>query len=239
MSKPIIVIGSNELYDMLFKSRGAKPVSVVAAYVPKMRVTRNPFVLGSGENRVVTVIKANKTAGMIGAEYDASVVRRNERTINKERAEQGLQPLEGEALTQEVNARFRRGESWHEPIVTADERITSLSQNKKGGPERYLRYVRQASGSPEYVMRETGLDVASERIQPFIIEPPSYDNQGLADEDKVRFNVWKLESIIEMAMDGERYRVSDNLQQYPISTRAKLLKIADEFLSGDRDMKRD
>ncbi|MGE9159687.1 hypothetical protein, partial [Escherichia coli] len=59
--------------------------------------------------------------------------------------------------------------------------------------------------------------------------------QGL-DGDEVRFICPKLESIIEIAIDGERYRITDNFTAWPIETRTRLWNMADEYVAGEKKM---
>lgn len=239
-TKNPILISRSELVALLIAKKGSAPISVVCATDPldsKMRITDNPFLTGCKGAWKSTIRKVGKSGGMINAQYDKMVEKRVGNDINAERVANGDAPLEGPALLAAIDERFRKGESWHQPYIV-DGRVTALSCHVKS-PESpdYLRFVVQSSSDKEYVAIADGEDVDAELVAPFMPDNRnSYGNQGLDNEKKVRFIVWKMASIIDIKIGGEIYRVSDNIEQYPMQTRRKLFGVCDEYLNGERSM---
>lgn len=237
MSKPVInIIDSNELRAILLGTKRTAIISIVCATIPAMNVTGNPFIEGKGANKQVLIRKANKANGLINPQYDNIVCARLAKEINEERLAAGEPLLNGDDMQNAIESRFRQGESWHEPFIF-DNAVTALSCNKKtpNQPD-YLRFVYKATGGGEFVRSENGARVPNENVEPFLRDRSDYENQGLSEERKVRFVCWRIDSIIEIAIDGQRYRCSDNLQQYTMQARGRLLEICEEYLAGERTM---
>jgi len=234
------MITRSELVAKLREVRGATIVSIFTATDPissGMRKTGNPFVRGRGAEANSTLRKVGKANGMLNSQYDAAVERRLTKDINETRAAENLPPLEGEALQAEIDSRFRRGESWWQPIMAADGKVTPLAANKKTPEDAaYLTFVVRSEGGGELVGVEDGKAVDSELIADFMPEQRKYENQGLSEEDKVRIRCYKIENVMQIMIGGERYIISDNVQQYVEPTRRTLYAICEEYMEGERTM---
>ncbi len=230
------MISLDNLKEGLLMIKGASPVSIVSITDPLdsgLRRTNNPYVSGRGKEAVCRLRKINKITGMINSHYDSAVVRRLERAINHERETNNLPPLEGDSLEIEVNSRFRRGESWHEPLIIGDT-LTPLSVNKKDGGLAYLRVVLRGSSKPEYLDIENGEVVEAESLAQWLPEPSQYLNQGLPEDSVVRFVCYKLSSIASIKIIGQHYVVGSNLEGYSANAQRKIKQTAREFMSGER-----
>jgi hypothetical protein len=244
----VTLINRNELLALLRDKAGAEMNSMVWATEPDLyaktqdeAATPNPYRIGKGKSAVCTITKVNKVNGIVGGDYDRMVERRNEKAIQQERADMGLAPLEGDALNKEIAERFRKGESWHRPVFNEEGKATCIRVNKNDpngdNGEPYVQFVYKAMGTPEYLVNATGATEPTENVSPFVVKKTNkYANQGLADGDEVAVVCPALESIIELAIDGERYRIADNFQMYPPETRRRLWDIAEEYASGERTM---
>lgn len=239
MNKTPTLVNMPEMIGVLHGVRGATPISIVGATDPLrsgMRSTGNPFVTGKGKVKTCNIRKTVKVGGMANAIYDKQVERRLEKAINAERLASGETALTGAALEAEIDARFRKGESWHVPVIAADGNITCLSMKKgEDNGTRYIRLAIQNSGEAEYINIESGDTVPSDEVSPFMpSRTNAYSNQGLAEGEEVRFVVYDLASIIEIAIKGERYRIFENFSAYDLAMRRRMSEIADEYLSGER-----
>ncbi len=240
-TKPHTLISRDELVELLrSKCSGAVMVSLLVATDPLssgMRKTGNPYVRGSGPAAHSVLRRVGKANGILNSQYSASVERRLSKNINETRADNGLPPLEGDALQAEINSLFRRGESWWCPIVAENGNVTPLAANKKT-PDRpeYISFVVRANGDGELIGVEDGNAVAYSEIESFMPAKRNYDNQGLPEEDKVRIQCYKLSNIIQIILNGEIMIVSDNVEQYNPATRRTLLKIGSEYANGEREM---
>jgi len=153
---------------------GAKIISFVAETEARLKKRGNPFG---------PVVKRAKVNALVNFHYDPAVIRR----------------LEKEGKDESV---FRRGSSWHEPVVTADGKLTPFCRHKVTG-ELYLRVVRLATlGEPEY-RTQAGDVVDVSKLLPFMDEKPGYANQGT--DDPVVFQTFKLDGLKELTVDGVVY----------------------------------
>jgi hypothetical protein len=163
--------------EILTAISGAKIVSFVAETDARLKKRGNPF----GK-----VVKRARVNALLNFWYDAAVVRR----------------LEKEGKDESV---FRRGESWHEPVLTADGKLTPFARHKGTG-DLYLRVVRLGTcGEPEYRAQDGSVvDVSS--LKPFMDERPGYTNQGT--DDPVVFQTFKLSGLKEITVDGVVYTLA-------------------------------
>lgn len=245
---PVTLINRTELQALLLEKAGAALNSMIWATEPDLYAKTqdeaarpNPYRIGKGKNAVCVITKVNKVNGIIGGDYDRMVERRNEKAIQTERANMGLEPLTGDALDKEIAERFRKGESWHRPVFNEQGKATCIRVNKNDpngdNGEPYVQFVYKAMGTPEYIFNEDGRTEPTDNVKPFVVvKQNKYANQGLAEGDEVAVVCPALESIIELAIDGERYRIADNFQMYPPETRRRLWDIAEEYASGERTM---
>lgn len=237
------LITRNELRTLLLAQTAATLVSMVCVTEPDMRATSkdgnaNPYRIGKGKAAILTIGKVNKVNGSIAGRYERIVENRLEREIIAERMAEGLPPLPPAELEAEIQARFRKGESWHRPIMAADG-PTCLSVNKKDADDNgsaYVRFIFKAKGEAEYLQYADGATVEADKVNPYLAERSDYGNQGLSDDNKVRFVVYAIENIVEIAINGERYRIADNFTDRPAEMRQRIWNIAEQYLSGDRRM---
>jgi hypothetical protein len=237
------IITRNELRTLLLAQTAATIVSMVCVTPPDMRANSkdgepNPYRVGKGKAAYLTVGKVNKVNGNIAGRYERIVENRLEREIISERMTANLPPLPKAELEAEIQARFIKGESWHRPIM-ADDGPTCLSVNKKDQDDNgsaYVRFIFKAKGEAEYLSLDDGATVESEKVYPYLSDTSNYSNQGLSEENTVKFVVYSIENIVEIAIGGERYRIADNFTDRPTEMRQRIWDIAEEYLSGDRKM---
>lgn len=145
---------------------GSRIIGLTTVTEPKMRKTNNPYI---GK-----VFKVSKYGAVVNFHYDAGVLRRLEK--------------EGKSADD-----FKKGESWHEPVLTQDGKLTPFCQHKKTG-EKYLR-VQRLNGHSRYV-DEKGRFFAKSKIEPFLQESSSYANQGL--DNPLVFLTLKLSNVVSV-----------------------------------------
>ncbi len=165
-----------ELIAKLSAIRGAKAIGLLTETDARLLKTGNPY------GQVNRVSRVNV---QVNFHYDANVLKRL--------AAEGKDESE-----------FRRGESWHVPILTEDGTLTPFCQNPKTG-ELYLRVQVLGRGETRYFTEE-GKEVHEGEIEPWLPKGRKYENQGL--DNPLEFKVYKLSSILEIALDGERYTIS-------------------------------
>lgn len=223
-----------DLRELLLTQATATIVSLVAVTVPPMKAkdqygVRNPFMRGRTLSDGFTVHKLNKVNGVIMGRYERIMENRLAKKIQDERLTLNQPPLAPTELEQEVQYRFRRGESWHRPIVLEDG-PSCLSVNKKDlddNGKAYLRFVAKAYGKPEYLDDTDAFTVDASRIHPYLSE---------SKESLVDFKVYALESIVEIALNGHRVRVSDSVENVSENLRVRAFAISDEYLDSLRTM---
>lgn len=166
-----------ELAAILENIHGAKILSFVAETDARLKKRGNPFG---------TVYKRAKVSALVNFHYDPAVIRRLEKEGKDESA-------------------FRRGESWHEPVIDAAGRLTPFCRHKQTG-DLYLRIVRlDTLGEPEY-RTAAGEVVDVSLLTPFLDQKPGYVNQGT--DDPVVFQTFKLDGIKELTVDGVVYTLA-------------------------------
>lgn len=174
-------ITTTEMIELLMEQRGATFITFThdasMSSTDKMRKTDNPFF---GD-----CFKKQKVNGQVNFHYDDAVLRQLER--------EGKSPDD-----------FKKGESWHEPIIRADGTLTPLCRHKKDPRKVYLRFRLMAVCDMQYHNR-SGDVLNTEAVKAFVKERSDYANQGT--EKKIVFNVWGLDDIRYLKMDGVEYRV--------------------------------
>jgi hypothetical protein len=161
--------------------------------------------LGDG----LTITKINKSNGLIGGKtddtgnlYHRMVSNALRREIIEERIEANIEPLSEADMTVEIQSRFRRGSAWFRPILDAEGHPTALVVHKdsEDDGEAYLRFIFKAKGQAEYLSLQDGTKVSDEAVEPFLAARSKPTNQGLSDGNEIMFVVYKLSSIIEIAL---------------------------------------
>lgn len=235
------LISRNELRTLLLLQTSSAIVSIIGVIEPDMRAkdaegTANPYKAGRTLDDGFTVGKVNKVGGRIGTDYDKEVSNQLTKEIEAERAAANLPALNAAELEAEIADRFRKGTSWHRPIFSDNDKPTVLSVHKKHGEDGgfYLRYIVTSEGSPEYLRYADGGTEPKENVTPFIAPRSEYRNQGATDPRI--FRVYALENIVEIAIGGERYRITDNFTDRPMQMRERIWDIAEQYLSGERKM---
>lgn len=95
---------------------------------------------------------------------------------------------------------FQPGSSWHEPVFDQG-RLTPICKHKQEG-SLYLRVaILKVLEAPRYFTQD-GKEIDREKIKEFLPAPSTYDNQGL--EEPLRFACYKLDSIKELIINGEK-----------------------------------
>ncbi len=153
--------------------KGSQFVSIIANTEPRMRKTNNPYI-----GRVRKIARVN---GIVNFHYDEGVLRR----------------LEKEGKSAED---FRKGESWHEPVVTENGSLTPFCRHKTSG-ELYLRLMLNNLTS-EYIDVVNNHTVDEKDIAPFLVKN-GYDNQGL--DQPLRFLTYKMDSIKVVSANGKTF----------------------------------
>ena len=224
--------------ELLKSVRKQTLVSVVSLTVPSLRAKAdgvpNPFMLGNRLADGFNLVKINKVNGTINGDYEQQVTNRVRAEIIQERIEALKAPLDTEALKCEALQRIRFGESWHCPLIVENE-VTCLSHHAKDAERLYLRFVYRSRGKAEYVSLDANT-VDSELVAPFLPPVSKRDNQGLTEGNEVQFVVYAVESLAEIAVNGERIRIADAFEHLPDAVRAKVWHVADEYLAGERRM---
>lgn len=205
------LITTQQMTDLLEAKRGAACIGLIAVTDPGMNKTsrdtgcRNPF---HGH-----IVKIQRGAAWINARYNKAVEKRVAKEINEERATDNLPPLEGEALTDAIDERFRKGENWQQLVTREDGTLTPFAEHKSTGV-RYLRtmFLRKI-GKAVYIDTRDGTQYTYEDMAEYLPVHRGSPNQGIRLENQVRYNVWKLRNIRALRMDGITYRVRPPLEQ--------------------------
>jgi hypothetical protein len=168
-------ITRNQLVDMMLRSFGSNIITIHIQTEPKMRKTGNPFM---------GTVKFASYNGMVGFYYDAAVLRRLEK--------------EGKSADS-----FRKGESWHEPVIVSDK-LTPLCRHKTNG-NLYLRFMINSMLSCRFDLN--GQTIDREDLEPFLTDNSgSYENQGL--DKPVRIITIKIDNVNRITMDGQTYELT-------------------------------
>jgi len=99
---------------------------------------------------------------------------------------------------------FRKGTSWHVAVLTEDGKLTPFCQHPESG-ELYLRVQLLGKGDTRYFTAE-GIEVSEGELEPWLPKKSTYENQGL--DAPLVFLTYKLSSVVELAVDGERYIIA-------------------------------
>lgn len=147
--------------------RGSLMMTVSVSVEPKMRKTDNPYY---GKVR-----KNSRYNGQVNFHYDPAVIRQHEK--------EGKSP-----------DCFRKGESWHEPIIREDGTLTPFCKHKKNG-KRYLRFRILNTIESEYVDNNNN-PVDKSAIEEYLQESGGYKNQGT--DNPVRIITVDLDNVTKI-----------------------------------------
>jgi hypothetical protein len=187
-TQTITEVTTNDLKVMLLNLRGATFCTFTANTIPKSlkrnRITKEqcPY-----EN----IVKVQTINAVVNFHYDEGVIRRLEK--------------EGKSTDD-----FRRGESWHEPVIM-NGRLTPFCQHKQNG-ELYLRVMhKQHVGSIRYFNIDSEgkkRELSYGEVEDYLpIPDKTHENQGL--EEPLIFLTFKLAGIKRMSIAGQVFEVSE------------------------------
>ena len=168
------LIDRNQLVKELLGIVGAKILGVTLVTKPAMNKTNNPYY--------GLVRKFRRLSVMVNYDYEAAVNRR----LNKE----GKSPTE-----------FVAGDSWHEPLLTLDGKLTPLAKHKDDPTKLYLRCREQSASEAIFMDFTNGLLMSKIMLEPFLKKSSGYKNQGL-DKPVVHITP-SIDNIHSLSIDGE------------------------------------
>lgn len=172
----------SELVQVLLASQGAQPISFCArtdarALAKDRAKNPNPFTR--------PIWKIATVNAMVNFWYDRGVLRR----LVKE----GKSP-----------SMFRRGTSWHEPVLAAG-RLTPLCRGKnKDESILYLRVIYLATLAMSFEDANRAA-LAPADVAPFLPSRSEYLNQGL--DCPLRFKTYRIDGIRTLTLRGQTYRL--------------------------------
>lgn len=170
-------ISEGQLVALLSELRGSKFIGLTVDTDARLLKTNNPY----GK-----VNKISRVSVCVNFHYDAGVLRR----------------LEAEGKSPED---FKRGESWHEPVLTEDGKLTPFCSHKKTG-ELYLRVQLLQRGETKYFTQQ-GEELTEGDVEPWLPKDNGYANQGL--DKPLVFLTYKLTSVVELTVDGTTVSVTN------------------------------
>jgi hypothetical protein len=181
----------------------------------------NPFLSADAPDGCA-LVKVQRGHGMFNCKYNKAVEKRVAARINADRVAAGELPLEGAALTEAVDERFRKGDNWQQVVVREDGSLTPFAEHKGNGT-LYLRTMFYKSiGEPTYIDIRDGKLYKFTDIEAVLPTKSVNKNQGLPEDEVVRYNVWKLEGIRGMRLNGGAYRVRPAIEREAESVFAVL-----------------
>lgn len=172
----MLAITHAELIQKLLDLKGANPITFTAKTDSRSKIKNNPWLR--------PIWKINRVNGLVNFHYDQGVLRR----LDKE----GKSPDD-----------FRRGTSWHEPVIL-NGRLTPLCTSKNPANSNvYVRFMFvQRIGDPRYTDAK-GCSLTYEQVKPFLPNPSSYENQGL--DKPLIFLTYDIANLLSVTVGGESY----------------------------------
>jgi len=171
-----------ELIQALLDARGAQPISFCArtdARALAKDQAKNPNPFSRPVWKIATI------SAMVNFWYDRGVLRR----LKKE----GKSP-----------GQFRRGTSWHEPVLVAG-RLTPLCRGKNQTDSiLYLRVMYLATNAVAFE-DANGVSIAASAIERFLPARSEYLNQGL--DCALRFKTYRIDGIRWLTLKGQTFHV--------------------------------
>lgn len=234
----INLITKSELTEILMGVEHQTFISLISVTEPSLKAkdsnkNPNPFMLGEKLADGFDLVKVNKACGTVDFEFDRLVRNRNKSAIIAERLAEGLSPLTAEELDAQADARHRKGNTWYRYLTKADGQRSCVAVHKDHPSKVYLGFVYRSKGVAEY-RHLNGDTVPSEAVAPFAKIASGYQNQGLSEGDEVVVVVFALDSIIEIAINGRRYRLLDTLSEMSQNLRQNVWDLAEDYLHGHR-----
>lgn len=165
-----------EFVSLLLAKRGATILTFTAKTDARLKKTGCPF---KGVKKLATV------NALVNFHYDEGVLRRL--------AKEGRSPDE-----------FRRGESWHVPIIRGDDTLTPFCQHKTQGG-LYLRVLALKTLEESYET-EDGQVLTRADVDAWLPKDCGYENQGL--DAPLVFKTYAVQNIQTITLDGQVYHVA-------------------------------
>lgn len=213
-------ISTKSMTEMLWGTKGATMMGAIAVTDPyngnplkSNRATGaiNPFLCHDLPNGSA-LVKVQRGTGMFNVHYNKAVERRVSAAIIAEHKELGLVPPEGDDLKAAINDRFTKGANWQQAVVRPDGTMTPFAEHKTTGV-LYLRTMfYRLVGDAVYVDVRDGRTYTFAEVQNVLPKKSPARNQGLDEEEQVRYNVWKLNGIRGLRFNGEAFRVRPPLE---------------------------
>ena len=180
----MIAVNPTELARVLLNLKGAQPITFTARTDADVRAKdkdKNP------NPHPRPVWKTTTVNAMVNFWYEDGVLRRLQK--------------EGKSADD-----FRRGTSWHEPVMI-DGRLTPLCQAKsEQNRNLYLRCMFLATvNGPDY-HDNNGQPLTPEAVAPFLKPRSDYSNQGL--DAPLVFLTYSLAGILNLTAQGQEYAVN-------------------------------
>lgn len=225
-------ITTKAMREMLDGEKGATMVGMIAVTNPygsqkPLQKARDTFTLDGVEivkgapNPFLdpdapdgcALVKVQRGTGMFNCKYNKAVEKRVTARINAERAEAGEPPLSDEAMAIAVDERFRKGDNWQQSVVREDGSLTPFAEHKGNGT-LYLRTMfYKLVGDATYIDVRNGNLYKYTDVQHVLPVKSANKNQGLPADEAVRYNVWKLEGVRGLRMNGDAFRVRPPLER--------------------------
>lgn len=217
------IINEADLRTRLSNLRGATFCSIISVTDPKrsgMRMTatdgtgdRNPWVEGAGRNAVCHLRKVQRTAVCLNEQYDNGVRKQLER--------EGINP-----------DTWTPGTTWYTRQRREDGTLLPFAEHDTNG-SLYLcgRNLGRLS-DPYFIDLRTGERVDPIEVDRFLPENEQYAKQieaGIAPANVVRRQVWGLEGIRAMNINGERLEIH---RSYAEPENAEVIGIIGEMIAA-------
>lgn len=174
------LITRSQLAQRLLDLKGSSFITFTALTDTDAKKTGNPFPL--------PITKRSKVRGVVNFQYVEGVLRR----------------LEKEGKPPDA---YKKGDSWHRPVLSPDGKLTPLSCHKKDASRRYIRFMYlDTLGRPAF-FDATGRERTLEEVAPFLKVRSEYKNQGL--DAPLQFHLYGINGIERADFAGNDYTVSE------------------------------
>lgn len=234
------IITLAELRCLLLSIDDATIVSIVSMVEPKLKSKdangiRNPFMLGRTLSDGFSVVKIGKAVGRVGTNYDNEVENQIRSEIIRNRIDSGLAPLSESDMADEVESRFRKGIGWFRCLYGPNGRRTPLCVHKDDTDDgaAFFRIIVSHDGKSEFVGVD-GSIVDRDSVRPYEAQTNNYANQGVDNPRQIR--TYYLTNILDIAIKGQRYRISDNYERRTNAQNHRAMEIANEYQTAARTM---
>lgn len=187
------VIGIEALTAILEGLKGATFGSVVAVTDPMrsgMKKTGNPWITGKGEFARCFLRKITRTGLCLNENYDSGVRRQMER--------EGLDP-----------DNWTPGKTWYERETREDGTLLPFAKGATAKTEgkRYLCGRSLRVLSTRYIDVRDGSEVSADDVAAFMPAKRSAKQESAGLEKTINRQVWDLNGIRAINLNGERYQV--------------------------------